>query len=472
MMIKNTLSLLILVLLLATAVQAQNSAPATVIPFELNVRSEPSARGSVLGVFKQSANITLTGREDQGGNGGIWVYATDGTLTGWVLSDYVKFTSGGLGSLPILDLPETASSPAPAGEGTPAAPAPVASAGISGTTTAILNFRSGPATSFPVLAMLPNATRVTVLGRNDSGTWLNISANGQNGWVAAQYIRVSGSKDAIPVSGGGNNENSAPPPAAPAATGENWNVVSGIGSRVREIYRAGQQLGNRRNVFSKIGDSITASSRFLTPIGNGGAALNNYAHLQAVINFYTQTTARTHNSFANSSLAAGNGWTSGDLLNAERNLSPGCGGMTPLVCEYTLTKPAVALIMIGTNDAGFGVNPETFRANLQTIVQTSIDMGVIPVLSTIPNHQGAQDRIGQFNSIIASTAQAYQVPLWDYAALMISLPNAGLSADGIHPSSGSPETGVFADSELKYGYTIRNLTALMVLDTLWRNVLS
>lgn len=453
------------VLLLSAGAYAQAPVEATVVPFELNVRAAPSTRSALLGVFDQGASISVTGREDEPGNGGVWVYATNGTLSGWVLSDYVRFIRGSIGSLPVI-AGGGESSPAPVNDPAPAAPAPTG--GLNGTTTTILNFRAGPAITFPVIETLPAGTRVTVAGRNEAGTWLSLYVNGKTGWVAQQYIRLSGSVEALPVAGLGSEENAAPPPA----TSQNWDIVSGIDGYTREIFLIGQQKGNRRDVFSKVGDSITASPLFLTPIGHGGLDLANYPHLQGVVDFYKRTIARTHNSFANRSLAALHGWTSSDLLNPARNISPVCGGMTPLVCEYTLTKPAVALIMIGTNDAGHGINPDTYRANLQTIVQTSIDMGVIPVLSTLPNHKDAQGRVDQLNSIIISTAQAYRVPLWRYGEVMSGLPNAGLAEDGIHPSSGSSETGVFADSELKYGYNIRNLTALMVLDILWRNVLS
>jgi len=39
----------------------------------------------------------------------------------------------------------------------------------------------------------------------------------------------------------------------------------------------------------------------------------------------------------------------------------------------------------------------------------------------------------------------------------------------VNPATG--EAGIFTPGELRYGYNMRNLTALQVLDAIWRNVL-
>jgi hypothetical protein len=149
-------------------------------------------------------------------------------------------------------------------------------------------------------------------------------------------------------------------------------------------------------------------------------------------------------------------------------------GETPLECEYRLVKPSVALIMFGTNDSG-GMPSATFSANLTRIVQISINMGVIPVLSTIPpkHYNPATDgRVTEFNQIIIATARTYDVPLWNYWAAMSPLPSEGLDADGVHPSiPPDTATAIFDATHLQYGYTMRNFTALQVLYTLWQQVL-
>lgn len=254
------------------------------------------------------------------------------------------------------------------------------------------------------------------------------------------------------------------------------SVVSGITQHARDLFQKGKQLGNRANVFSRVGDSISASPLFLTPIGLGQYDLGQYRNeLAPVVSYFSQANARTGNSFANAPLSAGNGW------GADRIIQPGyaytdvCGNDTPLMCEYKRVKPAVALIMIGTNDSG-GVDPAVYAANLRQIIETSINMGVIPVVSTIPpKHVDAWNnaRVNQWNDIIRTLARQYDVPLWDYWYALQNAPNQGIGPDGIHPSAPPDSaTGRFSGDGLNYGYNIRNLTALQVLNVVWRQVLS
>jgi hypothetical protein len=258
--------------------------------------------------------------------------------------------------------------------------------------------------------------------------------------------------------------------------GGGYTLISNINQNSKDIFLKGKSLGNRPNVFSRVGDSITASPFFLTPIGQGQANLGQYvATLSPVINYFSQANARAGNSFANPPLSAGNGW------GADRILEPGyaytdiCGNESPLVCEYKRVKPALALIMIGTNDSG-GVDPAVYTANLRKIVQISIDMGVIPVISTIPPKRvdaWNNNRVDQWNTIIRNVAAEFSVPLWDYWYVLQNAPNFGISSDGIHPSApANGATGSFTPENAGFGYNVRNLTALQVLDAVWRQVLS
>ncbi len=246
-------------------------------------------------------------------------------------------------------------------------------------------------------------------------------------------------------------------------------LVTGITAHSRQIYLKGQTLDNRSTVFSKVGDSITHSPAFLNPIGQGRTDLHEeYAYLQPAINQFMGT-ARVTNSFDNPSLAERYGWTSADILDPAR-AEPGCAGRSPLVCEYELVKPSVALIMIGTNDSTGHLSVDAFRANLQKIVDISLEYGVIPVLYTIPwNSYGD---VSGLNNVIVSTAWAYDVPLIDYYSAMEALPNHGVSDDGVHPSM-PPDgnTANFSKENVQYGYTLRNLITVQALDAIWRQVI-
>ncbi len=243
---------------------------------------------------------------------------------------------------------------------------------------------------------------------------------------------------------------------------------------LKSIFQHGQQLGNRANVFSKIGDSLTVATYVLYPIGWGGYTLHDYEYLAPVIQYFSATNARDSNSFANISLSADNGWTTESVFNPSLANPELCQiGEPPLLCEYRVVRQAVALILLGTNDVA-ELPLSSFQSNLRNIVEVSIHKGVIPIISTLPNREGYEQQVDEFNAVIWALAYESGVPLWDYGAAMAALPNSGLSADGVHPSWPPGDFDAAANlsrPNLQYGYTVRNLTALQVLDEIWRSVL-
>jgi hypothetical protein len=239
--------------------------------------------------------------------------------------------------------------------------------------------------------------------------------------------------------------------------------------RARYLYRVGLRIGNRANVFSKIGDSITAFPYFLTPVGTGGLRLAEHPEVGTAAAYFSKAIARTNNSFANESLGAYPGWTTFDLLNPAKATPGICnGGATPVDCELGVSKPAVALIMIGTNDLP-AVDVNTYTYNLNRIVTIVESHGVIPVLSTLPRRKGDPNSVAKldaFNQAIVSIAQAHNAPLWNYWLAMESLPANGISTDLVHPSlPPDGNTAIFDSGHLSYGWTMRNLTALQVLNS-------
>src|SRR5258708_26161588 len=83
-------------------------------------------------------------------------------------------------------------------------------------------------------------------------------------------------------------------------------VIRGtVATRAYQLAYRGRRYGNRPDVFSKIGDSITAWDYSLTPIGAGGLRLGNFANLQRTVAFFT----RHANSFAGISFARHDAWT-------------------------------------------------------------------------------------------------------------------------------------------------------------------
>jgi hypothetical protein len=253
-------------------------------------------------------------------------------------------------------------------------------------------------------------------------------------------------------------------------------------TRLQAVHAKGQALGNYPDVLSRMGDSITSSDLFLTPIGCGDYALAGHTELRSAIAYFgtrTDSSWRTSgwcgrvNSFTRMSACAVSGWSAIHALTL-----PGyCPdrSLTALRCELLLSRPAVALIMFGTNDLEH-FSTFNFRGSMTTIVQECIAGGVIPVLSTIPHRYDSASRAAlviPFNQIIIDVATANQVPLWNYwlALEQPGMVNGGIGADGIHPNAlNGSDSANFSAQGLRYGYNQRNFTALQVLEKIIRVV--
>ncbi len=80
--------------------------------------------------------------------------------------------------------------------GTPAQPAPVdpnaVPVGTKLMTTDELNVRSGPAVSFPVLAVAPVGSEVEVISTTTQNGWYNVRFGAVTGWMSGAYLKPPG----------------------------------------------------------------------------------------------------------------------------------------------------------------------------------------------------------------------------------------------------------------------------------------
>ena len=249
-------------------------------------------------------------------------------------------------------------------------------------------------------------------------------------------------------------------PVVPSITGD-------IQANLRQVVQHGQELGNRSNVFAKAGDSITASaSNFLNPLGEFGynAVFSGLGIVRPDLvsvwqSYLAPVDGSGQNSYSRVSLSAVPGWTSQQLLGQ-------------VAAEISAIRPGLALVMIGTNDA-VRRDVERFGQTLPQIVETYLDLGVVPVLSTIPDIRlggsAFDDSVFTINQIIADVAEQYGVPLWNYWRATHGLPFDGIG-DGLHPNTAPQGSGYFGAGGLAYGMNVRNLTALETLQKVQQSV--
>lgn len=90
----------------------------------------------------------------------------------------------------------------PNGEKTPARPL----GGLAGTTTATATYRNGPGPTYSVLGTIPRGAVVTVVGRNQDESWLQVRYppnSNLRGWVDAKLLDVDGDVTKLAISGPG-----------------------------------------------------------------------------------------------------------------------------------------------------------------------------------------------------------------------------------------------------------------------------
>jgi len=233
-------------------------------------------------------------------------------------------------------------------------------------------------------------------------------------------------------------------------------VMPQLDERVKAIYQRGQELGNDPRAFSKIGDCGSTPAWFLGDFDRGEKyySLGDYQNLKDVIQAFQGSYGRT-------SLAAKSGFNASSIFAPIWADRAQClPNESPLACEYRVHKPAFAFIMLGSNDVW---HQEDFEPQLRKIIEFSIKNGVVPILSTKADNLEGDNTI---NATIARLAMEYGVPLWNYWQAVQPLQDAGLQEDQVHITWGPNR---FDDPMvMKKGWPVRNLTALQVLEAVWR----
>lgn len=253
-------------------------------------------------------------------------------------------------------------------------------------------------------------------------------------------------------------EESVPPQGISCDQWRSWPVIPVVSETAHDLYQRGQVDGNHPNAFSKVGDGEISAEWFFTAfdLGKNYYDLGPYQNLYSVIEYFA-------GSFGRIGLAAKRGFNTDRILDSAMSDSAICGsGESPLTCELRLQRPAFVILSLGTNQVW---QPEEFEKGMRQILDILVAKEVVPILSTKGDNLEGDQRI---NRTIACLAQEYDIPLWNFWSAIQPLPNHGLQPDLEHLTYGITD---FDDPQaIQSAWTIRNLTALQVLDAVWRGV--
>lgn len=231
-----------------------------------------------------------------------------------------------------------------------------------------------------------------------------------------------------------------------------------VAANARSIVARGRELGRDPQAYSKVGDSTIENPHFMTCFDEGSYKLGEYGHLQEVIDFYAGSHLRQ-------GMAVKRGfhsWTINDPLWADKeNCQP---NETPIACEIRLHNPSVMIFRLGSNDRGV---PAGFDQNLRQAVAYAIEKGVLPILGTKADRfEGSNIN----NELIRQAAADFLVPLWDFDRVAQTIPGRGLQEDGVHLTIYYAHDYT-SSTAYQRGHSLHNLTALLVLDAVWRELI-
>ena len=243
-----------------------------------------------------------------------------------------------------------------------------------------------------------------------------------------------------------------------------WPVIpTSISPKMIAVYELGQLQGNNPNAFTKIGDCHSMPPEFFAVFEEDNYDLGEFAYLQATIDYFP-------GSFARQGRAAKLGLTATGVLSVLWNDWKDCTSMeTPLDCEYRLQKPSFVIISLGTNDAN-GSAP--FETTLRRVIDVTIGNGVVPILATKADNAEGDHAL---NETIARLAYEYEIPMWNFWRAVQPLPDHGVilpdHREHLSYPAGFVSRGDLREEYLEFGYNMRNLTGLQVLDVVRRNIL-
>ena len=205
---------------------------------------------------------------------------------------------------------------------------------------------------------------------------------------------------------------------------------------------------------SQIGDSITYSKAFLAGIAWGEAKGPEWDVLKRL-------TVKDFNERKGAEHANYSGWTAAD-------------GLAKVPAVLAAEKPAIAVIMYGTNDLRKQATAADYEQKLKAIVDLCLKAGCIPIISTIPPQLGQDASVQSFNATIKKIAAEAKIPLVDFhAEILIRQPGTAwngtlLGKDDVHPSGGANFD--FSESNLKVcGYALRNYLTCRALKQVLEN---
>ena len=214
----------------------------------------------------------------------------------------------------------------------------------------------------------------------------------------------------------------------PASQWRQWPVVPEITDMAYDIYWYGvNELGTNPRYVSRIGDCHSESGVFL------GIYDTEYYSLADEDKYLVDAIDFFKGSFDTISYSVHAGLSASSVMTTMWADPNACNpGESALDCEIRIHNPSIMFVNLGTNWIP-GVNTDVYYQYLTEIVQSLLDHGILPILSSKADNVEGDNSI---NEMTAQVARDFDVPFYNFWAVSQYLPNQGLDPerDGVHLS--------------------------------------
>ncbi len=326
---------------------------------------------------------------------------------------------------------------------------------------------AGPGHTYERLGILNMDTAVIITERNRVGHWLRIEADDLDGWVRIGNVDTTNLLlSDIPVN------MDLPDADVSAITDErevrlySVPIIPEISPAMGEIY--GSIFNNNAtDVVVKVGDSNSANSTYLTPISENNYTLEPYDMLTNSVDHFAEN-------MGTNEIAARVGLNGFSLFDTFWSPIDTCEqDETPLMCEYRVSRPTIAVIMFGPNDLRV-LNSTEYTEQMTLIIEETLAQGVIPILSTFSSDpdEDTWDQALRFNTILVDLAEAFEIPLVNLWSAAQALPNAGIGEDNVHMTISGGSLDLSQGHESRLGVPLQNLIVLNTIDAIYEAIIA
>ena len=158
----------------------------------------------------------------------------------------------------------------------------------------------------------------------------------------------------------------------------------------------------------------------------------------------------------------GRSWTAASGMTAAQCLAGGYKGLPALDAILEAHDPQIAIILLGSNDAGKKVPVEQYLQSMETIYEKCLARGTIPVVTTVPpRNPDPAGLIGPYNAGLVALAKKLGLPLVDYHGEMLARQPGDawlgtlISKDGVHPTAERASGPATPENLATCGYLLR-----------------